>query len=226
MAINFGSTLGNGLTSAGLGASLGGPWGAAIGGLFGGGSDILAQLFGQGGTQQGSQMGEFFTGKPAGIVSANRFSPQQLASMQQLGSMGLQGLNDPFQGFGAIRDDAMNQFKTNIIPSILERFSASGDNALSSPSLGMQLNSGAQDFGKSLASMQSQYGLQNRGQLLDMLGLSLSPQYDNYQSNAQNGLFQQILPALGMFGTNFAGNYLGGMGGKQALLETLKSLKF
>lgn len=225
MAFNVQSLLGSAAAGAGLGSAFT-PIGAGIGAGGGAALDLLRQLFSgglSGGDGQGILGNEFLSGKPGGIASANRFSQPQIDMMSQLGQMGLKGFNDPLQGFGPIKEDALNTFQTSIVPTILERFNASGDNALSSPSLHMQLGQGAQDFGRGLAAMQAQYGLQNRGQMLDLLGLSLNPQYDNIRTDAQSGLLQQLLPVIGSIGTQALGNKLGGMGWQESLAKVLSS---
>lgn len=220
--MNIGDLFKSGIAGAGAGSAFG-PWGA----LGGAGIGLLGQMFGgnRGGQSGGGILGnEFLSGSPHSIISANRFAPEQVNLMSQLGQMGMQGFNDPYQGFGAIKDNAMNTFNTEIVPSILERFNAIGDNALSSPSLHMQLGQGSKDFARELAAMQSQYGLQNRNQMLEMMNMSLNPQYQNFEKQAQGGLLQQVLPSMGILGSSFLGNYLGGSTAKDSLANAFKLL--
>ena len=75
-----------------------------------------------------------------------------------------------------------------------------GNNSLGSPAFASQLGQAGAGLEQGLAALQSQYGLQNQSQLMQLLGLGLSPQYENYAVPQEQGLLQQILPALGRVG--------------------------
>jgi hypothetical protein len=148
-------------------------------------------------------LGEFFGGTPSQIHQIQRFNPQQQQALSQLLSMSQQGFKNPYQGFEPIAQQARSQFAQQTVPSLAERFTSLGSNNLaSSPAFASQLGAAGAGLNEGLAALQSQYGLQNRQQLLQMLGLGLQPQFDTYQTEGKPGFGQQILPALGRLGVH------------------------
>jgi hypothetical protein len=144
--------------------------------------------------------GEFFTGRPGGLQPFSPYSQNQMNIFDQLSSMGLQGFQNPYAGFDPIAQRATSQFQQQIIPSIAERFTSMGGGSLSSPAFASQLGQAGSGLAENLAALQSQYGLQNRAQMLSLLGLGLTPQYQFQQTPEQPGFLQQIIPSLGRLG--------------------------
>lgn len=157
--------------------------------------------------QPRSGFSQFLMGTPASIHQVNRFDPQQQGSIGQLNQMGLQGLQNPYAGFNPIEQHARSQFMQNTVPTLAERFSSLGSNATSSPAFASQLGQAGSGLEEALASMRSQYGQQNMSQMMQMLGMGLTPQFENFKMDAQPGFMQQILPALAQ-----AGMYASGAG--------------
>lgn len=164
----------------------------------------------------------FAVGQPQKIEQLQRFTPDQLSVLSMLLGQGMQGLQNPYQGFEPIAQQARSQFQQQTIPSLAERFSSMGSNALSSPAFATQLGQAGANFETGLAALQSQYGLQNRSQMLDILGMGLQPQFENVQMNAQPGMLQQILPTAGKLGMHSLGAGL--TGGWSAIPSALKAL--
>lgn len=145
-----------------------------------------------------ANFGQFLFGKPGGVSQVQRFSPEQQSIFSQLSNMGLQGLQNPTMGFEPIRQRAISQFNQQTIPGLAERFTGTGG-ALSSPAFASQLGQAGAGLSEGLASLESQYGLQNQSQLMQLLGLGLTPQFENIYQQAQPGLFQH--------GAQLAGQY-------------------
>lgn len=171
-------------------------------------------------------IGDFLFGKAPQVKQINRFNPQQQGGLSQLLTQGLSGLQNPYAGFQPIAQRAINRFEQQGIPSIAERFSSMGNNALSSPAFASQLSQGRAGLESDLAAQEAQFGQQNISQLLQMLGMGLQPQFDNFQTQGQEGLLQQLLPTLGRLGMGALGGGLtGGFGGlKQGLGSILEIL--
>jgi hypothetical protein len=178
----------------------------------------------------------FFTGTPGtpgGIVSKNMYNPAQQAALKTiltkgLGSFNQMGMNQPqgfnpsqqdiYQGFAPIEQQARTGFAQQTVPSLAERFSSMGNNALSSPSFASQLGQAGSGMEQGLAALRSQYGMQNRQQLgneyfrnqalgsdwqnriMQILGMGLGQQGQQYAvpgQPAQPGFLQSLGGGLG-----------------------------
>lgn len=153
-------------------------------------------------------LGQFFLGTPGKIEQLPRFSPEQLNVLQFLLQHGMQGLQNPYQGFEPIAQQARTQFQEQTVPSLAERFTSLGG-ATSSPSFAAQLGQAGGNLETGLAALQSQYGMQNRAQLANLLGMGLTPQFENFPVAAQPGFLQAGLPALGRLAASGIGSLFG-----------------
>jgi hypothetical protein len=175
-------------------------------------------------------LGSLLFGSAPKVQQIQRFTPQQQSALNQLLGMGAAGLQNPTAGFQPIAQRAINRFEQQGIPSIAERFSSLGNNALSSPAFASQLSQGRAGLESELAAQEAQFGQQNISQMLQLLGMGLQPQYESYQTQGEPGLFQQILPTLGRLGMGALGAGLtGGWSaipqGIGSILEILSGLK-
>lgn len=174
----------------------------------------------------------------------SRLSPQQLQQSNWAGQTGMQQIQNPYQGFAPIADNAIGQYNRKVIPSLAERFSSLGSNSLSSPALGGELRESGNDLQERLAAMQAQYGLQQQGLGQSLLGMGQQPQFENVYTaggpSFLSGLFggaSQGLGALGMGGMNqhfsgmgsnpgFSGGQLGGNPQIMQLLNNPRVMSF
>ena len=107
--------------------------------------------------------------------------------------------------FGNIENLYKNQFQSQILPSIAERFTAMGAGGPSSSAFAGAVGQAGSGLASQLAALRSQYGMQQ-------LQTGLRPQFESiYQQrqpgfgeNALLGLIQAGGPALG----KYLGNYL------------------
>lgn len=151
---------------------------------------------------------EYLFGQPEKFEQIQRYNPQQLSALQNILSMGLQGLKgmqnvDPYAGFAPIAQQARSQFEQQTVPSLAERFTGTGG-ALSSPAFASQLGAAGAGLNENLAALQSQYGLSNRaqlakerGQLMSLLGMGLTPTFETLHRPAQEGLLQSLFGGVG-----------------------------
>lgn len=151
----------------------------------------------------------FAVGTPGSIEGIARFPDQdQMQALQWLLSNGLEGLQDPYQGFQGIEDYARHNFQNKTIPSLAERFSSMGQNSLSSPDFAYNNLQAGKDFDLGLAALRSQYGMQNRQQNLGQVGMGLTPRYENFSIPGQQGVLQPLLQTGAKAATNY---FTGGM---------------
>jgi hypothetical protein len=153
-----------------------------------------------------------------------RFTPQQQQLQNQAISQLMAGLQPGGQlDFGPIAQRARSQFSQQGIPTIAERFSSLGQNALSSPALYSQLGGAAANLEEALAAQQGAFQQRN---MMGLLGLAGQPSFETAYMPRQRGLFEiggsallQALPylAMGMGGMD-------GMGQDLAPAQTLSGL--
>ena len=150
--------------------------GGALGSIFPGiGTAIGAGLGGIG----GGLAGLFGGGESSGVEQTQNFTPEQQSILQFLLQQGQQGLQNPYEGFEPIAQQAQSQFNQQTVPSLAERFAGMGHNALSSGAFASQLGQAGAGLQENLAALQSQYGMQNRQNALQQLQLGLRPQFEN-----------------------------------------------
>lgn len=162
--------------------------------------------------------GNFLWGKQGGAEQVQNFTPQQQGIMQLLQMLGLQGLQDPSAGFEPIENQARTQFSQQTVPSIAERFTSMGNNALSSPSFAAQLGQAGAGLEGDLASQRAQFGQQNIQQLLQMLQMGLQPQFENIYRPREAGAAENL-------GKAALGN-IGGLWDMRQKANALKGLTF
>lgn len=160
-------------------------------------------------------------GSPTQVEQLPQYTPSQTSALEQLLSMGLQGLQDPYAGFEPIEQQARTQFQQQTVPSLAERFASRGSSALSSPAFASQLGQAGAGLEQNLAALRAQYGLQNRSGLANLLSLGLQPQFSNLPMQQQPGLLQQLLPVLGRLGAHAGAAYLSGGATAPASLAAL-----
>jgi len=136
--------------------------------------------------------------KKAQTTQLPTLTPQQQGWQSQGGQMAMQGLLNPYEGFNPIAQQARSRFQTQTVPSLAERFTSFGQGGQrSSDFMGAMAGAGT-DLEEGLAAQQSQYGLQNRGLLQQLLGMNMQPSFENIYQPEQTGGMQR-------FGANLLG---------------------
>lgn len=161
---------------------------------------------------------DFITGTTGEIKQAERFRPEQLASLQSILGFGQQQLQNPYSGFEPIKQAALTNFKQDIVPYLSEQFAKSGSNLPSSGVFTQQLGQAGAGLAERLAALQSSYGQEQQKTGLEALRTGLTPSYENLYLPGQEGLVSQVIPAL----ANVASAYL--TGGVSGLPELFKGL--
>lgn len=115
--------------------------------------------------------GNFFLGSPGRYERIPRFDTGQQEALGAILQQGLSGLQQTPTSFEPIRELEMKRFREETIPAIKEGFAGQGG----SSALDYMMQQGGVDLNARLAALGSQYGLQQQRNLLDMLGLGLTP---------------------------------------------------
>jgi len=173
----------------------------------------------------GTKIGQFFTGKPGQA----QFLPTQTGPQNQLQGLTIQNLMQMLSGgmggpqqyqqaFEPYAQNAREQFTSQGVPGLAERFTAlgggGGQNSSAFQGALAQAKSGLES---NLAGMGAQFGQQqqqlDQNYLLQLLQFALSPQFETQYKPATGGLFGHIANNVGA-GLNAAakgaGAYYGG----------------
>lgn len=207
-----------GLGGAALGALTAGPGGAlagaakggTLGGTLGGlGQQALAQGPQGDDVSSGGGNSPFrraMTGSPESILKMEQFRPNQESAMDQTLQQALQGLQNPYEGFEPIADYARQSFQNKTVPDIMHQFNASGSNAPTSAGPWNQMGEYGAAMEGQLGALRSQYGMENRSQMMQLLGFGLTPRDVMLQQAATNGALDSFLPGVsrivGQFGAD------------------------
>jgi hypothetical protein len=157
-------------------------------------------------------------GNPELFQQMPKYSPQMMQGLEQIFSQGLEGLQNPQAGFQPIADQAVNQFNTQTVPGLAERFTAMGGGQRSS-AFQNALGGASSDLNRNLAALGANYGLQNRQGLLDQLKLGLTPSFETIHRPRQSGFLQGLIPPFAA-----GGNYQGALGNQSDFISLIGKL--
>jgi hypothetical protein len=189
-----------------IGSALGGVGGAAAASLIPGVGPFVAPFAGAAGGTLGSYLGGLFDSNgnsnmnnqnqyPQGPYGIQRFSPEVQSQLANL-------LKESSASFGPIEQQARQQFQSQTLPAIAERFTSLGGSSRRSSSLeGANYQAGA-GLEQGLASLKSQHGLQLLQTLLPYLEQTYQPkQPTGFAENFGVGLSELsgLLPFLLMY---------------------------
>jgi hypothetical protein len=170
--------------------------------------------------------GQMLFGSKGKMNQYATMDPQQLGASNQFLNQAQQGLQDPYAGFAPIEQHARSQFQQGL-PSLAERFTSMGKGAQRSSGFQSALGRAGAGLEESLAAMRSQYGMQNRGQMMQLGQMGMQPRFENQWMPESQGLMQQLAPLLaqlgmgaatggmtraGLFGRNMMNQFQGGQG--------------
>lgn len=164
-------------------------------------------------TQLPDQKYSWWSGSKPDVVGINQYTPEQQNVLNNLLQSGQQQLQNPYQGFEPIKQDALSTFFQEIVPMLQEQFSASGSNSASSGTIKSQLSGAGSNLAERLAAFQAHFGQQNQQNGLQQLQLGLNPRSEFINRQGGGGLknnawdlLTSAIPALGYLG----GGYLAG----------------
>lgn len=139
---------------------------------------------------------EFFQGTPAQTTQLPRFAPNQQSALNDILSMALGGLRDNKFSFDPIAQTARTQFQTQTVPGIAEQFTGIGGGQRSSAFQGA-LGSAASGLEEKLAALRSGYNINQQSQLQNLLGIGLTPSFENIYMPQQGGFLQGAAGGIG-----------------------------
>lgn len=148
-------------------------------------------------------LGQMLFGSRGKMRQTPTMDPQQLAASNFFLSQAQQGLQDPYAGFAPIEQRARSQFQQSI-PSLAERFTSLGQGAQRSSGFQSALGRAGAGLEESLAAMRAQYGMQNRGQMMQLGQMGMQPRFENMYQPGSQGLLQQLAPLLAQIGMGAA----------------------
>ena len=126
-----------------------------------------------------SSFGNFLFGQPEQVQQIQKFGPEQEQAFSQILRQALSGMQNPTQGFEPIAQREMSRFQSQTVPSLAERFTSMGAGGQRSSAFAGALGGAGADLGERLGALGSQYGLQRTGQLQQLLGMGLTPQFES-----------------------------------------------
>lgn len=157
----------------------------------------LSQLLSNSGR---SQLGKSLFGSEGQTLQTQRFGPEQLQALQQLLQQGIGGLQQQQQfDFAPIAQQAREQFSQQTVPSLAERFTALGGQR--SSAFPQALGQAGANLESNLAAQGAQFGMQGQDQqnrfLMSLLGLGLTPQFENAYKPGTPGLTGALGQGIG-----------------------------
>jgi len=145
--------------------------------------------------------GDLFKNYPSVTEKLPTLRPEQLDIQNR--ALGASGslLNQPSNfNFAPIEQKALQQFKTQTVPGLAERFGSTGGGLRSSAFRGA-LGGAASELQTNLAALGSEYGLRGQelqqNQLRNLLGYGLAPSFENIYIPSQQGPFSTLLGGVG-----------------------------
>ena len=157
----------------------------------------------------GRSIGRFFGGTKARTEQIQKYNPEQQQLMDWISQYAKGELQDPTTGFDPIANKAREDYRTQEIPYLSERFASMGQGAGRSSGFRAALQSGSQGLDTNLAAQRAQYGLQNRSLIQQLLGMGLGQRFDSiYQPSKPGFLESSLRQAPGMImglGSKFLG---------------------
>jgi len=129
----------------------------------------------------GAGMNLFGKSNPERQIRTDRYTEGQNTGLDQLMNMGLQNMD-----MKGVEDYAMNKFRSEVVPSLAERFSGMGSGgAQGSSAFGAQLGGAGADLMGQLAAMRPQVGMQQ-------LQMGMQPRFESIFEPKSPGKMQQM----------------------------------
>jgi len=156
---------------------------------------------------------EFLFGTPDRFEQIDKFDPQRQAAFNQLLQTVLPQLLSSIQdgGFEPIAEREKQRFMQETVPSLAERFTGMGAGAQRSSGFQEALARGGSELGTNLAALGSQFGMQRQSQLMNLLGMGLTPQQETGFFPGRTGFLGALAPGIGQgLGLGATMKFLGG----------------
>lgn len=141
-------------------------------------------------------LGSFLFGRKSRTERLPVLTPEQMSYLNNMLGLSQQGMNDPYSGFEPIEQRARTQFRESI-PTLAERFTSLSPSAQRSSGFQSALGRSQAGLEESLAALRAQYGMQNRGQMMQLGQMALRPTFENmYHPQTQGFLGEMAGPLM------------------------------
>lgn len=168
---------------------------------------------------------QFLFGSPESYNQFQRYGPQGQDALSRLISGGQQNIENPYQGFEPIEQNALRNFYGNTVPGITESFTAFGNNNnRGSSGLTGRLGAAGSGLQAMLAAQKAKYGQEQQQFGLQQQQLGLTPQFDIQRREMQPGILQDITRNFFGVGQNQKGQKSGQNSGIEAIMKALPFL--
>ena len=134
---------------------------------------------------------EFFLGSPAKTEQVSTVTPQQQQLISALLQQLMTGLGGSQASVAPIRASAQEHFRQEMVPTIAERFTSLGGRQ-GTNAYPMAIAQASANLERDLAAQESQFNLQRQGNLMQILGLAMRPQFENVYSPSSPGFLQNV----------------------------------
>jgi hypothetical protein len=123
-------------------------------------------------------------------------TPEQANTMGWARNFGQQQIQNPYAGFDPIAKRATSMFQQQTLPTLAQRFTGMGENALSSPSYQHQMSGANEDFQERLAALMANYGLHQQSLGQGLMGMGLYPEFENMYQPPQDTWLSSMFGGL------------------------------
>lgn len=138
----------------------------------------------------------FLMGSPGRMLQTPILGEDQRGAMGDILGQARQGLAQNKFNSEPILQQARTGFEQRTIPSLAERFTSMGSGGQRSSAFAGALGSAGAGLEQDLASLQQQFNMQDRGQLMNLLNMALRPQFENTYMTSTPGFMHGVMPGL------------------------------
>lgn len=198
----IGAGVASGAVAGGTAGAAFGPWGIPIGAALGAfGTGLSNGLSNRDKNRNSQAANTSNNGGQGGYNQLQNYTPQQQDIFNKTGQMGLQNMQNPYQGWEPLKQQATDYWNQELSPEITNNFtSGSGGARLSSPAFASQLAAGGTGLAAMLNEQKMRYGQQNRDFGLQQAKFGSQQQFENIYEPGQVGFGEQIGDLLGKAG--------------------------
>lgn len=167
----------------------------------------LSQVLSPTGEQRGSIAGNFFGYHPE-VYNISNLTPYQQRASNYVLDQSLRGLQQNQPSFTPIANQQLEQFYTQTVPSLAERFTALGNGQRSSAFQGALANAG-RGLHNDLAAQNQQFNQQNRSNYTNLLNFGLTPRFQTALNPGGAGLLPGVVNGAAQLGKAYLSGGLG-----------------
>lgn len=138
----------------------------------------------------------FLMGSPGRMLQTPILGDDQRSAMGDILGQARQGLAQNKFNAEPILQQARTGFEQRTVPSLAERFTSMGSGGQRSSAFAGALGSAGAGLEQDLASLQQQFNMQDRGQLMNLLNMALRPQFENTYMASTPGFLHELAPGL------------------------------